>query len=111
MSAVPEVPTSAMLGRMGDALNLSADVREVDHMEFGVIPDAAPMHAWTLTGFDVEGDVVEVGLHTRRVLIRDPREVDEWRRLFDRLAAQSLRGDDLVTLLREIDAWLATLPE
>jgi transcriptional regulator with XRE-family HTH domain len=82
-----------------------------DHIEIGVIPDAAPMHAWTMTGFDIEGDVVEVGLPTRRVLIRDPREVDEWRRLFDRLAAHSLRGDALATLLREIDAWLATLPE
>jgi Domain of unknown function (DUF5753) len=82
-----------------------------DHIEIGVIPDAAPMHAWTMTGFDIEGDVVEVGLHTRRVLIRDPREVDEWRRLFDRLAAHSLRGDALATLLREIDAWLSTLPE
>jgi transcriptional regulator with XRE-family HTH domain len=90
---------------------LLAMVEGFDHVEIGVIPLDAPLHAWTLTGFDIEGDVVEVGLHTRRVLIRDASEVDDWRRLFERLAAQALRGEAAVPLLRTIDGWLDGLAD
>lgn len=82
-----------------------------DHIAVGVIPDDAPLRAWTLTGFDIEGDVVEVGLHTRRVLIRDANEVDVWRQLFERLDAQAAHGDQLRSLLRDVDSWLASQPE
>ncbi len=82
-----------------------------DHIEIGVIPLDAPLHAWTLTGFDIEGDVVEVGLHTRRVLIRDPGEVDDWRSLFERLASHAVCGEAAVPLLWRIDERLGEVVE
>jgi transcriptional regulator with XRE-family HTH domain len=97
---------------------LRAQVRRVraldegfDHLTIGVIPAAAPITTWTLTGFDIIGDGVEIGYGTGTVMVRDQRDVDVYRRLFDGLDAQAVHGEDLHALLREIDSWLAGLAE
>jgi hypothetical protein len=82
-----------------------------DHVTIGVIPAAAPITTWTLTGFDIIGDGVEIGYGTGTVTVRDQRDVDVYRRLFDGLDAQAVHGEDLHALLREIDSWLAGLGE
>jgi transcriptional regulator with XRE-family HTH domain len=79
------------------------------HVEVGVIPAAVQLTAWTLAGFDLIGDTVEVEYATGSVLLRDPRDVDVYRRLFDRLDAEAVHGEDLVALIRGIDAWLAAI--
>ncbi len=81
------------------------------HVAIGAIPAGVPLTAWTLAGFDVIGDTVEVEYATGSVLLRDPGDVDVYRRLFDRLDAQAVHGRDLVALLRDVDSWLAGLSE
>jgi transcriptional regulator with XRE-family HTH domain len=79
---------------------LLALIEGFDHIEMGVIPTGAPLHVWTLTGFDVTDDLVEVELLTSQVLIRDPREVAKYVARFEGLWASAIRGADLVSLLR-----------
>jgi transcriptional regulator with XRE-family HTH domain len=80
-------------------------------VELGVIPLAPPLSAWTLTGFDVAGDVVEVEHLTGSVMVRDPRDVALYRRQFDHLAAQAVHGEAAIALFHEVDAWLAGLED
>jgi transcriptional regulator with XRE-family HTH domain len=86
---------------------LLALVEGFDHIEIEVIPIRASLQAWTLTGFDITGDVVEVELLTSQVLIRDPREVAEYVRRFEGLWASAVRGAEVVPLLRATDRELA----
>jgi transcriptional regulator with XRE-family HTH domain len=90
---------------------LLALVEGFDHVNIGVIPLAAPLHAWTLTGFDIFGDLVEFEYLTGSVIVRDPRDVESYRRQFERLDAQAVHGTALDLLLRDVDSWLASLPE
>lgn len=78
-------------------------------VDVGVIPLARPLTAWTLTGFDIAGDVVEVEHLTGSVLVRDPRDVDLYRRQFDHLAAQAVHGEATLALLRQVDGSLGDL--
>ncbi len=86
---------------------LLALVEGFDHIEIGVILTAAPLRIWTLTGFDITGDLVEVELLTSQVLIRDPREVAEYVSRFEGLWASAVRGVDAVPVLRAADRELA----
>jgi transcriptional regulator with XRE-family HTH domain len=79
------------------------------NVEVGVIPSAVQLSAWTLAGFDLIGDTVEVEYATGSVVLRDRRDVDVYRRLFDRLDAEAVHGEDLAGLIREVDRWLATM--
>ena len=90
---------------------LLALVEGFDHVDLGVVPLAAPLRSWTLTGFDLVGDVVELEYLTGTVLVRDQRDVDVYRREFERLDSQAVHGDALTALLRDVDAWLAGLDE
>ena len=82
-----------------------------DHVDLGVVPLTASLRSWTLTGFDIIGDVVEVEYLTGNVVIRDERDVHVYRREFERLDAQAVHGDALAALLRGIDTWLVDLDE
>ena len=95
----------------GQLRRLVALVEGFPTVEVGVIPLARPLTAWTLTGFDIAGDVVEVEHLTGSVLVRDPRDVDLYRRQFDHLASQAVLGEAALGLFREVDAWLAGLGE
>jgi transcriptional regulator with XRE-family HTH domain len=90
---------------------LLALVEGFDHVDLGVIPLAAPLSAWTLSGFDIMGDVVEVEYLTGSVSVRDSRDIAVYRRQFDRLDAQAVRGDGLQAVLRDVDLWLSELAE
>jgi transcriptional regulator with XRE-family HTH domain len=112
------VTEAALQARVAPVPVLRAQVRRVlalvggfNHLEVGVVPSITPLNAWTLTGFDIIGEHVEVGYLTGSVIIRDPRDVDMYRRLFDLLDAQAVHGEALVTLLSDVDSWLASLPE
>jgi transcriptional regulator with XRE-family HTH domain len=112
------VTEAALRARVAPVPVLRAQVRRVlalvggfNHLAVGVVPSTTPLTAWTLTGFDIIGDHVEVGYLTGSVIIRDPRDVDMYRRLFDLLDAQAVHGEALVTLLSDVDTWLASLPE
>jgi hypothetical protein len=74
-------------------------------------PRSRPSPAWTLTGFNIIGDHIEVGYLTGERHHPRPRDVDMYRRLFDLLDAQAVHGEALVTLLSDVDSWLASLPE
>lgn len=78
-----------------------------DHVDIGVIPTGAPLHAWALTGFDVFGDLVVVELLTSQITVRDPREVAAYLSLFTALWADALHGEDAAGLIRGADRWLA----
>jgi transcriptional regulator with XRE-family HTH domain len=112
------VTEAALRARVAPVPVLRAQVRRLlalvggfNHLEVGVVPSITPLTAWTLTGFDIIGDHVEVGYLTGSVIIRDPRDVDMYRRLFDLLDAQAVHGEALVMLLSDVDRWLASLPE
>jgi transcriptional regulator with XRE-family HTH domain len=90
---------------------LGAVVEGFDHVDVGVISSATPLSSWTLTGFDVIGDAVEIEYLTGSVAVRDPRDVDVYRRQFDRLDAQAVHGGAVAALLRDLDRWLSRLPE
>jgi transcriptional regulator with XRE-family HTH domain len=103
-----------LLTRVAPVPVLRAQIRRLlalaegfDHIEIGVIPTRAPLQVWTLTGFDITGDLVEVELLTSQVLIRDRREVAEYVRRFEGLWASAVRGADVVPLLRATDRELA----
>ncbi len=88
---------------------LLALVGGFEHIGIGVVPTSAALTAWTLTGFDLIGDHVEIGYATGSIIVRDPTDVGVYRRLFDRFDAHAVHGDDLVELLRDIDGRLAGL--
>jgi transcriptional regulator with XRE-family HTH domain len=90
---------------------LELDEEGCGHISIGVIPAGVALDTWTLTGFDIIGDAVEIGYGTGAVTVRDQGDVDVYRRLFDRLDAQAEHGEGLQALLRDIDAWLAGLAE
>jgi transcriptional regulator with XRE-family HTH domain len=93
----------------GQLRRLVALVEGFSAVEVGVIPLARPLTAWSLTGFDIAGDVVEVEHLTGSVLVSDPRDVDLYRRQFAHLADQAVTGEAALALLRDVDAWLAGL--
>lgn len=95
----------------GQLRRLVALVEGFPAVELGIIPLTRPLTAWTLTGFDIAGDVVEVEHLTGSVLVHDPRDVDLYRRQFDHLATQAVQGEATLALLREVDASLAGLAE
>jgi transcriptional regulator with XRE-family HTH domain len=82
-------------------------VEGFDHIDIGVIATGAPLQAWTLTGFDITGDLVEVELLTSQVLIRDLREVAEYMTRFEGLWASAVHGAELTSLLRAADRELS----
>jgi transcriptional regulator with XRE-family HTH domain len=94
------VPIPVLRAQVGRVLAL--DEKGFDHVSVGVIPAAAALGTWTLTGFDIIGEEVR---------IREDRDVDVYRRLFDGLDAQAEHGENLRALLRDVDAWLASLAE
>jgi transcriptional regulator with XRE-family HTH domain len=82
-----------------------------NHVDLGVVPLTVPLRSWSLTGFDIIGDAVELEYLTGNVVIRDQRDVDVYRREFERLDAQAVHGEALAALLRGIDTWLIGLEE
>jgi transcriptional regulator with XRE-family HTH domain len=82
-----------------------------EHITVGAIPFATVLNSWTLTGFDIIGDLVEIEYLTGSMTLRDSRDVDVYRRMFDRLDAQAVHDAELVALLRDIDSRIGNLPE
>jgi transcriptional regulator with XRE-family HTH domain len=101
-------PVSALRAQVRRLLAL---VGGFEHIEIGVVPTSAALTAWTLTGFDLIGDHVEIGYATGSVIVRDLEDVGVYRRLFDRFDAQAVHGEDLVVLLNDVDARLEALPQ
>ncbi len=99
------VATTAVL--RAQIRRLLALVEGFDHIEIGVIRTGAPLQMWTLTGFDITGDLVEVELLTSQILIRDPREVAEYLSRFEGLWGSAARGADVVPVLRSAERELA----
>ncbi len=112
------VTESALRTRVAPVGILRAQLRRLlalgegfGHVDVRVIPLAAHLSTWTLTGFDIMGNLVEVEFLTGSITVRDHRDVEIYRRQFDRLAAQAVHGDALTALVRDVDSWLARLPE
>jgi transcriptional regulator with XRE-family HTH domain len=101
-------PVSVLRGQLD---RLVALIRALPHVEVRLLPFTTTLPAWTVTPFDIVDDHVQVELLTSSVALTDPREVDLYRDRFENLWAVAAAGDDVLSLLRDIDAWLAGLAE
>jgi Domain of unknown function (DUF5753) len=95
----------------GQLDRLRSIVVALPHIELRVLPFSAPLDAWVMTSFRLVDDEVQVELQTDQVTIRDLREVAMYRDVFERLWQRASAGDELLAVLRDIDLWLAGLPE
>jgi transcriptional regulator with XRE-family HTH domain len=101
----PPVVLRAQLDR------LRSIVAALPYVEIRVLPFSIPLDAWVMTSFRLVDDQVEVELQTDVVTYRDPRDVATYREVFGRLWQRAASGDELLAVLREVDSWLASLPE
>jgi hypothetical protein len=81
------------------------------HIHVGVIPQARPLRRWTMTSFDVWGDMVSVELKQKEVRLREPEYVAMYVALFEEMWAEAALGPELAAVIRDADHWLASLPK
>lgn len=107
------VGETALRRRFGPApvvreqLNRLLAVAELPTVTLGVLPLQAGVDVWQTHGFNLFDDrsgedaaVVEVEFLTGALSIRQPEDVEEYRRAFDRLLAASVSGDAVVEIVR-----------
>jgi hypothetical protein len=81
------------------------------HIEIAVIPTAQPLARWTLSSFDIWGDVVSVELKAKEVRLREPGYLATYVSLFEEMWAEAVTGPEMTDLVREVDRWLTGLRE
>ncbi|MGH7748479.1 MAG: helix-turn-helix domain-containing protein, partial [Candidatus Dormibacteria bacterium] len=86
---------------------LTALVDGFPHIQIAVIPTGRRLHRWTMTSFDVVGDLVSVELKAKEVRLRDPVYLATYISLFDEMWAEAITGPALTGVVRDIDRWLA----
>jgi hypothetical protein len=97
-------PASVLRGQVDRILALAVGF---DHLEVGVLPTATPVQAYSVTSFDIIGDVVVVELPGADVRLRDQANLARYTETFEGLWRSALRGEELVPFLRAIDRELA----
>jgi transcriptional regulator with XRE-family HTH domain len=95
-------PPPVLRGQLDRIVTLASGL---DHIEIGVVPAEAP--AFAMTSFDILDDVASVETDASEIVVRDPREVARYIDLFEALRRCSLRGQDMVRLIRGIEQGLA----
>lgn len=85
---------------MAVQLDRIASVSRLPNVNVGIIPLSAqmadaPFHTFTVYG----AQLVTIELFTGRLVLRDPKDVDHYRLLFDFFYGESHTGDDARTLL------------
>jgi transcriptional regulator with XRE-family HTH domain len=96
----------------GQLDRLTALVAALPHVEIRALPFSARLPRWTMTSFWIYDEAsVGVELQAGTVSIADPREIAAYRDLFEGLWDSALVGAPMLTLLRDVDLWLAGLPE
>jgi transcriptional regulator with XRE-family HTH domain len=101
-------PTIVMRQQLDRILTIAS---AFPHVEVRVLSHSAVLTAWAITSFSIADDTVGVELQAGTVRVRDPREVAAYRDLFERLWASAVTGEALIALVRDVDAWLATLED
>jgi hypothetical protein len=103
-------PPSVLRGQI-DRLVTLAD--GLPHVEMRVLPvGGVPPKAWAMSSFDlIDDEYVWVELQASEVITRDAGEVARYRTTFEGLWDSALAGAPMLALLRDVDAWLAGLPE
>jgi transcriptional regulator with XRE-family HTH domain len=103
-------PPSVLRGQI-DRLVTLAD--GFPHVEIRVLPvGGVPPKAWAMSSFDlIDDEYVWVELQASEVITRDAGEVARYRATFEGLWDSALAGTPMLALLRDVDAWLAGLPE
>jgi transcriptional regulator with XRE-family HTH domain len=103
-------PPSVLRGQI-DRLVTLAD--GFPHVEIRVLPvGGVPPKAWAMSSFDlIDDEYVWVELQASEVITRDAGEVARYQATFEGLWDSALAGAPMLALLRDVDAWLAGLPE
>jgi transcriptional regulator with XRE-family HTH domain len=102
-------PSDVLRGQID---RLRSVLAALPHVEIRALPFTARLPRWAMSSFWVYDEATAgVELQVGTVSITDPREVADYRELFERLWSLAAHGEDLAALLRDVDSWIAGLSE